>query len=69
MAGEDRMLTTGRVLLCLSVVALIGTIAMPPVHEAVAQMQWKKKQKQWAAKKNCPLQFTPGGRRPTRACG
>ena len=53
----------------------LGTLAMPPLPEATAQMHWKKK-KHWAAKKkwdggkrkNCQLSFTPGGRKPQRIC-
>ena len=70
------MLMSGKILLCLSVLALMGTLAMPPVHEATAQMHWKKKQwaakkkwggkKHWGARKNCRLQFEPGGGRGLR---
>jgi hypothetical protein len=62
------MMTSSKTLLLLSVLALIGTLTMPPTHEATAQPQWKK-QKKWAAKKkNCPLQFAPGARKPMRVC-
>ena len=65
----------GKVLVCLSIAALLGTLAMPPLPEATAQMHWKKK-KHWAAnkkwgggkRKNCQLSFTPGGRKPQRVC-
>ena len=41
----------GKVLVCLSIAALLGTFAMPPLPEATAQMHWKKK-KHWAQRGN-----------------
>ena len=80
MSEKGRMRTIRRVLLCLSALALVGTLVMPPIHEAAAQPHWKKSWKKkgawkkgaWkkgAGKKGCAMQFTPGGRMPKRVCG
>jgi hypothetical protein len=60
-------------LVCLSVAALLGTLAVPPLPEAAGQTQGKKKQqaatkKAGGGKASCPMGFAPGARKPQRIC-
>jgi hypothetical protein len=61
-----------KVLMCLSVAALLGTVAIPPLPEAEGQVHSKKKKKKKAggAKgENCSFGFEPGGgRKPKQVC-